>query len=284
MTAVVRAPTGAPEPAHSEAYAIDVVDNAIAVLTSFLDDDYAQQGLSDISRRLGLHKSLIYRLLTTLQQGGYVVQDPATKRYRLGWTLARLGRAAQQRFEVQRLAAPMLSELARSTGESTFLVVRNGASAICLDRHLSQRGTTFFARIGGRLPYHACSSGKLLLAYMAEAQVDAIIAAGLTRYAAKTVTNRLVLRKQLSQIRAAGYAITEDELDPAITSIASAIRNPAGEVVAAISVAGPTIRFPNSIVDSTLARVLATARAVSRAWSENDETNHASANGVNSNA
>jgi DNA-binding IclR family transcriptional regulator len=161
-------------------------------------------------------------------------------------------------------------------------VVRNGESAICLDRQLSSRGTSFFARIGSRLPYHTCSSGKVLLAYMDGAGVEAIIAAGLKRYAAKTVTSPVVLRKQLREVRRVGYAITEDELDSAITSIASPIRDPAGHVTAAISVAGPTSRFPATAVEETLARVREASEQISSIWYASYQSNYAAANGVDS--
>lgn len=245
-------------------YSISVLDCALRALEELLVADGQGLGLSAIAARLGLNKSRAFRILTTLEQQGFVIQDATTKNYRLGLKLLQFGEAVRQSLALPEVAAPLLDQLAATTGETVFLGVVDGTEAVCIAKRESKHPVRLYAEIGRRAPLHAGGVPRVLLAYQVLEQPRLIDELPLTPMTSATQTDRARLGAELAQIREQGYGVAINDLDMGATSVAAPIRNHQGRVVAAVSVAGPNDRLPAERIPALAALVQSTAAQISQ--------------------
>jgi DNA-binding IclR family transcriptional regulator len=164
----------------------------------------------------------------------------------------RLGLLAQQKFNIAVIALPFMKELSRLTKETVLLTAVHGNKAFCLERVESEEPIRYsLFTPGANLPLHAGASSKVLMAYLPEAEWDAIITEeGLQRFTPQTITDRGVLKSQLKEIRTRGYAFSDQEVDREVRAVAAPIVNPRGELMAGLTVAGPAYRINKTKVQS----------------------------------
>ena len=251
------------EPARD--YTIQALHHALTVLETFLEPDRMVQGISEISDALDLNKSRVFRILNTLEQHHFVQRDPETKQYRLGLALMAFGETARQRLEVVQVAAPVLDALAEQSGETVHLGILDGDESVCVARRVSAHTVRLYAEVGRRAPLHVGGVPKVLLAYLPAAERAQILRSGtLAPITDQTTVDPDELEETLAQIRRDGYNVAVGDLDPEVHSIAAPIHDHAGRVVAAVSVAGPSHRFPPAKVESTIRLVCRSAAEISR--------------------
>jgi DNA-binding IclR family transcriptional regulator len=217
------------------------VHNTLRLLQQF---SYTEPvlGVSELARRLGLGKSTVHRMLTTLLDEGFVQKTP-DGRYRLGLRLFDLGQLVVSSLELREVAHPILEDLRNDTKETVHLAVLEGTDVVYLERFESPSTLRLFGRLGRRMPAHCTSSGKCLLAFSPPEVIDAVVAPGLTRVAPRTITSRNMLMRALQQVRRDGYARSMDESEPGVTSVGAPVFGIDGAVIAAVSVAGPSLRL-----------------------------------------
>jgi IclR family transcriptional regulator, KDG regulon repressor len=236
------------------------VRKAMAVISAF---SYGEPvlGVSELSRRLGIGKSTVHRILSTLAADGYVERTP-DDRYRLSIRLYEIGQQVAASTELREVAHPALERLRNESGETAHLAVLAGTDVVYVDRLESPHMIRLLTRVGRRRAAHATSSGKCLLAYGAPADVDRVIEAGLPRLGPRTITTRRLLERTLAEVRACGYAVSIEESAPGVASVAAPVFDGTGRCVAAMSVAGPVTRITPERVDRLIPMVqAATARA-----------------------
>jgi IclR family KDG regulon transcriptional repressor len=245
-------------------YTIQALYHALLVVESFLEPGRAVQGISQIADELGLNKSRVFRILTTLERRGFVEQDPESKQYRLGLRFLSVGAAVQDRLEIVQIAAPLIDELAAKTGETVHVGVRSGHEAVCVAKRESARSVRLYAEVGRRAPLHVGGVPKVLLAHMAPTErAEVVHGAPLSRITDRTMTDPDILEKILDQIRRDGFHVAVGDLDEHVHSIAAPIRNHTGQVVAAISLAGPSHRFPPDKIQRNIDLVCTAASEIS---------------------
>ncbi len=247
-------------PKRDPTYTIDALHQALRVLDTFLLHGRDSVRLAELSRELGLNKSRVFRIAATLEQHGYLAQDPATRAYRLGLKCIELGQAARRHLSLLDAADPVLTDLAEHTGETVFLGVRDGLEAVCVAMRESRHSVRLTAEIGRRVPLYVGGIPKMLLAMLPPPEQEEVVGRlRLVPITAKTITSRSELRRQVAAIRAQGYVVTADDLDLGATSVAAPVFGPAGELIAGLSVAGPTERFTPQFVDRAVRLTLAAA-------------------------
>jgi IclR family acetate operon transcriptional repressor len=200
-------------------------------------------GVSELGRRLDVHKATASRLVATLAERGMVERDPLTEKYRLGFGLIRLAGAAMASMDLVRTARPILEDLADRTRETVNLGVLSGDAVVYIDQVTGTRSIVAVSWVGRRTPLHATSNGKMLLASLDDRERDRLLAGKLDRTTPATITDPGKLRIQLGEFRARGYATTMEELEEGLNAVAAPIRRADGEVVAALSVSGPAFRM-----------------------------------------
>lgn len=245
-------------------YTIGVIEDAIHVLETFLNGRECLT-LAQITKESGLVKNKVFRILSTLEKHRFVTRDEGGH-YRLGIRFLDFGQRVRDQMNLLRVSQPIMDWLVAETSESVFLGIIDGIEALCIDARESPRSIRLFAQVGRRAPIYAGGVPKLLLAFMLEEQrnalLDSITLEPLTPY---TITDRTVLEELLQKIRQQGYVVTADDLDVGAHSIAAPIRDHQGQVVAAISVAGPSSRFTAKHIDCYLSLVQKGASQISRA-------------------
>jgi IclR family transcriptional regulator, acetate operon repressor len=200
-------------------------------------------GITELGRRLGVHKATASRLVATLAEHGMVERDPVSEKYRLGFGLIRLAGAATAGLDLVRTSRPILEELAEKSRETVNLGVLSGEAVVYIDQVAGTRSIVAVSWVGRRTPVHCASNGKVLLAFMDEPERERLLAGPLERATKNTVVDPAKLRAQLAEVRARGYATTMEELEEGLNAVAAPIRRSDGQVVAAISVSGPAFRM-----------------------------------------
>jgi DNA-binding IclR family transcriptional regulator len=238
------------------------VATAIALLKAFSEDE-VDIGVSTLARRLGIAKSTVHRLATTLVSEGMLEQNPENGKYRLGIALFGLGALVRRRMDVSTEAKPYLFGLRETTGETVHLTVLDGAEIMYVYNLESMQAIRMRSDLGMRKPAYCTAEGQAILAFQPAGVIDAIIARGLKARTPKTNTDANAFRRALATVRERGYAIEDEESEIGMRSLAAPIRNSAGEVAAAVGVAGPVQRLPDETLASFAPHVLKTAEAIS---------------------
>ena len=214
---------------------------AAALLRAF-GSGVPEQGVSELGRKLNLHKSTVSRLLATLESEGLLERAPGTEKYRLGPEIVRLAGKVDQSGDIQEVARPYLVALAEVTRETANLAVLEGAEVNNVDQvsgpHLVRIGNW----VGRRTPLHCVANGKVLLAFQPADVLERLTAGPLAGFTARTVTKPSALRDELATVRSQGYATALGEIEEGLHAIAAPIRDASGTVVAALSVSGPAYR------------------------------------------
>jgi DNA-binding IclR family transcriptional regulator len=212
---------------------VQSLDRALEILK--LLGTEPEMRVTDLARRLEVHKSTVFRLLSTLEEHGLV-------EYRLGYGLVRLAGSVVAEVDIARAARPVLEELALRTGETVNLAILQGNQVVNIDQIAAPNVVVNVNWVGKQTPLHATSNGKVLLAYLPEAERRRLLAATLPRLTPRTITDARTLDKQLRRVVEDGYAFTLEELELGLNAVAAPVRAADGRVQAAVSVAGPAYR------------------------------------------
>ena len=219
-----------------------VVEKAIDVLFC-LANEQDGVGITDISRQLGLGKSTVHRLLQTVQQRQLVEQDER-RRYRLSYGVLQLSAAFLRHLNIHDAASPHLRRLRDETGETASLTIREATSRFHLEEVPGVHEVKFSLEIGKSLPLFLGASGKALVAWLSDEELDALIkTCGLPAFTPFSITDPRVLKEQLAQTREHGYAVSQSERFIDVVSVAAPVRDVSGRVIAALNVTGPSSRF-----------------------------------------
>jgi DNA-binding IclR family transcriptional regulator len=240
--------------------AVRSVDRAAALLLA-LGDSAGETGVTELARRLGLHKSTASRLLATLERRGLVEQDEESGKYRLGLVVIRLADRAERTLDLAAIARPELERLARATRETVSLGIFEDDAYLTV---VQVEGPNLVACpdwTGRTTPLHCIAAGKVLLAAMAERDVLRIARPGLAARTERTITRLEALLEELARIRRRGYATAFSEWIEGTNGVAVPVADARGRVIASIAAWGPAPR----IAPARVAEIVTQARASSAA-------------------
>ncbi|GCE38858.1 transcriptional regulator, IclR family [Rhodococcus wratislaviensis] len=201
-------------------------------------------GLSELARRLDLPKSTVQRSLATLADLGWI---RVNGRESAGWRLGEKVRALREKVDhlgrLRDAALPILGQLNGETLETIHLAVAENRTMRLVERMDSKHALRLVQPIGTRSPLHATSTGKSVLAYLPDQEVESYLNHGLNSLTSRTITDPEGLRAQLESIRDKGFAISDEELSNGTVSVAASVRPGGGRPIAAVSISGPTVRM-----------------------------------------
>lgn len=246
-------------------------DSAVKSLTKALDLlNYMGRrrhpvGVTELANEMDLNKSVVHRLLQTMEASGFVTKDPATHQYFLGSRLFVLGKVFENTVALRGLARPVIERLAQQMGEAVHLMVpappEDGLpSLLLLDKIEATYQLTITPNPGAVSPAHCTAGGKVLLAFGMENALDRL-QNPLPRHTVRTITDLAALRAELAHIQAAGYAVDDQELEVGLTCVAAPVFD-GDKAVAALSVSGPSIRLTSERLDVARRAVIAAAAEI----------------------
>lgn len=251
--------------AKSPGYRIQVLDRAFQAL-----DELSRQeeglGVTELAERLGLHKSTAHRIVMVLESGRFVEKNPASGKYQLGSRLMELGLSVLSRLDVYEVARPHLRTLVAATGETAHMGVLRDGEVVSLVYVQSSQTLTTPTTVGARTPLHCSSIGKAILAFSAEPEVDTYLRGRtLKPYTKNTLASAKRFREDLELIRQRGYSLDNEEREMGLRCVGAPVWDGSGQVVAAISIAGPVFRITEERLPELSRAVLSTATLISSA-------------------
>jgi IclR family transcriptional regulator, KDG regulon repressor len=241
---------------------LSTVVKTLRVLEAF---SYAQPvlGVSELARKLDMGKSSVHRALATLHEHGYVVKT-ADDRYRLGLKLHEMGQLVVSGLRLHEVAHDSLDRLRHETNETVHLAVLDKTEVVYIDRMEAAGQMRMFSKLGTRMPVHATSSGKCLLAFGSDELFEQVTSVGLPRRAPRTITSKAMFRDVLAQVRADGFAVSIEESEKGVASVGAPVFGRDGSCIAAVSLVGSLLR----LTDDQLPRYVSMVRRCSKEISQ----------------
>ncbi|MEZ5218583.1 MAG: IclR family transcriptional regulator [Ilumatobacteraceae bacterium] len=237
---------------------LTTVTKALRVLQAFTYERPVL-GVSELARELGMGKSSVHRILTTLAEQGFVAKT-TDDRYRLGLKLHELGQLVVSSLELREVAhSPSSDSATRRARPCIWPSWKEPMSSTSIGS--SHRRRCACSRVGRRIPAHTTSSGKCLLAFSPPAAVEVVLAAGLKRVGPRTITSRAAFLDALAKIRANGYTVSTEENERGVVSVGAPVFGHDRTCVAAISMAGPMLRMTPERIPALASSVRRCARS-----------------------
>ncbi|MBE0704726.1 MAG: IclR family transcriptional regulator [Afipia sp.] len=222
----------------------NIIRRSFALLETMATAD-TSLGITELAVRNDLPLSTSHRILKTLQDLGYVEQDPDTHKYTLGIRFLNLRGAVMRQINLAVIAMPIMKALMQRVNETVHLAVMSEGEIVYIERVEGLHTQGMYTRIGKRAPAHSTALGKVMLAFMPEeVRQDVVTRRGLPRFSPTTITMPEELELEVDRIRARGYAIDNGETGEKVRCLAAPLRDFTGQTVAAISISAPEERMP----------------------------------------
>lgn len=221
-------------------------ERVVAVL-NYLAQSQVDCGVTEVGKQLGLSKATVYRILSALERERWVAYNPQTRKYSLGSGMLELCVAMLSNFSLTRNCVPYLEQLRNATGETAILNMRDNLERLVLEQVQGFHQLRFLAEPGSRLPLWCASPSKVILAFMEENEIEAVIGelieSGVRVLASGQAIDVDSLREELAEIRKKGFAVSVGERVPGTFAVAAPIFGLNHRVVGSVSVVGPLPRF-----------------------------------------
>jgi len=244
---------------------LQTLQRAVAVLDCFTLER-SELGVREIARMVNLSSSVTGRLLSGLKDMGILSQNPNTRAYSMGARALTWAGVYTSNLDVRNKAISSLEELHESTRETISLYILEGNERVCVERLESPQNVRIVARLGRRLPIYAGAAGKVMLAFLSpHRQVEFFETATLVPLTPRTIVDPDHLKDEMAKIRCDGYAVSYGEWIEDAAGVAAPILDQSGEVVAALTISGPILRFTSENVARYCVDVKRVAARISEA-------------------
>lgn len=218
------------------------LQKALTILNCFVKK--SRLGVTEISELLDLNKSNVHNILTTFQAMNYLEQDPESGKYQLGLGILELCQSVGDRFNIRKVMMPYMQEIADATGEVVYLAVPRDDEMVYLEAmHPVESYNMMRVILGEHAKMYCTGIGKAVLAHLPETVVENYITRGLIAFTENTITDPDVLREDLAVTRERGYSVDNMEHEFGVKCVGMPVFNRRGELLAAVSVSGPSLRF-----------------------------------------
>lgn len=252
---------------------VSSIIRALEILECFMDTE-TEWTLKNLVDRLHIPTTTVFRQLSTLTEKGYLIQDPVRKSYQVGPRLLLLSSTILSHSDLRAIARPELEKLSKSVKETINLSILLDQEIFYLDKVETFRSITCNTKIGNRVPAHATSCGKIMMAYETDSYINAYCQAlpEMPQLTDRTISSPDQLREELICARTAGYAMDNEEIELGLICVGAPIIGIDHTAIAAVSIAGPAFRMREEI-DTMIREVKLTAANISRLLGGNLQQN-----------
>lgn len=225
-----------------DSYTNQSISRAIKVLEA-LCQGKGEAGISELSRKVGLHKSVVHRILVTLEENEWVEKDGNSGKYRLGLGILSI-RSSLMRHPLIAVSRPIMMKLLELTDETIVLAVENKIGAICIEKLETPRSVKLTSEVGRYFPLHAGATGIAILIGMPESRIRShLFSKPLERYTERTWTDPHKVLERVLKLKELGYATITGEVDEGATAIAVPLVIRHGEIYGSLTIGMPEYRF-----------------------------------------
>ncbi|MDQ0189918.1 IclR family transcriptional regulator [Alicyclobacillus cycloheptanicus] len=247
---------------HAKTRTAQTLARGLQILDCFANPDVQELGIKELTQALQLPQTNVARLVATLEEAGYVAQNPDTRKYRLGLRAYLLGLHANPNESMRTLAEPVMERLARTTHETVSLNVIDAVTlqGVCIASIDSPAPIKLTTRVGSVRPLYRGASRKVLLAFADAAQRTKVLQQAESQLSGNELR---ALMAELERILQVGYAVSEEELDVGAYSVAAPILSRQGRLLAGLAVAGPIYRRTDTSLQDFIHHVRQAAKEVS---------------------
>jgi DNA-binding IclR family transcriptional regulator len=235
-------------------YVIQSVAHALDVIEQFTGET-EELGVTDLSKRLKLHKNNVFRLLATLESRGYIEQNKATENYRLGIRCLQIGQTYVGQMGLLRQAKPIMESVVKRCRETVYLSLLRRGVVVPLQSVEADRPVRIISLLGQALPLHCTAAGKVHLAFESEEEIKNALPESLANHTDNTITRRTDLIADLRKVAERGWALESGEFLADLRSIAVPIRDYTRTVVGSLSITAPEYRLPIERVEREVAPI-----------------------------
>ncbi len=205
-------------------YSAPIIKRVLQII-QLIVQDHNQFGVTQISQTLAINKSTVFGILKALQAEGFVVKDPATKKYTMGPGLFELSAAIFKRTDLAILARPFLEQLSEEVSETVILGAKQNDHVKFLDVIEAKKDLKISSHVGAKIPVTAGATGKVVLSFMQDKEiVNLFKGKGLPRFTEKSITDLNLFLAEIEKVRRQGYALDSDEFLKGTTAVAAAIQ------------------------------------------------------------
>ena len=225
---------------------VQAVSNAFKILEILSNSPKC--GVSELARTLGCQKGTVFRLLNTLRNEGYITQDAESEKYSLTLKLFKLGSNVVNNLDLNKASLPVITRLSKLTSETVHICVLENDQLVYLQKIESTHAlkVAMMSRVGQSVPLYCTGVGKVLLSHQSIEKIQQYLQnTNFERFTEHTIVEPHDLTIELEKIRTSGIAYDNEEHVLGVRCVAAPIFNQTGNVIAAISIAGPTVRIVN---------------------------------------
>jgi DNA-binding IclR family transcriptional regulator len=241
---------------------VPALERGLAIL-EVLGRSRAGLSLSQLTRHLSLPKSSVHCLLRTLQAAGYLYRDNSSGKYRISLRICELARQALNGMSLREQARPSLKALAEQTGLTVHMAVLEQGSCVLIEKVTPPGAVRTATWVGKQLGLHCTALGKALIAHLPETEVARLVTEhGLIRYNDNTIRSVNQLHRELALVRQRGYALDDEEEEIGVRCIGASVFNGTAEVVASLSLAGPTTQIDDEALRRLTGLVVGAAHQI----------------------
>ena len=249
--------------AEAEIYQSQVLTRTFQIF-DILANESSGLGVTTLATKLGLHKSSAHRLIMVLEANRFVEKNGSTGKYQLGSRILELGLSALSRLDIYEVARPHLRRLVADSGETAHIGVMRDNEITSIVNVRSSRALHAPSEVGTRHAAHCSALGKAILAFGPMEDVERFLRdrtlEGFTR---NTITSPSMFIREIESVRSNGYALDDEEREEGLRCIGAPVRDSTGEVIAAVSVAGPVFRITRDRIDALAGVVMGSAGQIS---------------------
>lgn len=233
---------------------LKTLDNALDILKYFSKEN-PWWGVRELAREIGMSHAVVYRILATFEQHGFLVQDSLTQKYGLGFKILEYSSIIRSNLKITSVIYPLMKQMAEKSGESVALTLRDGLCGVILERVETSNPIKFVHSVGDRAPLYAGATNKVIMAYLSPEEQAKIMKECFESGNKKNISQEK-LTEDLEKIRKNGWFFSQGEVTADTFGLAAPLFDDKNEIIASISVSGPEYRMPQENIEKTLAILL----------------------------
>ena len=242
---------------------VQSIDRAVAILECF-NEEKKELRLTEISEKLGLNKSTVHGIITTLRYHGFISQDKETQKYKLGIRFIELGDLVSNSLNIRNAALPVLDEVCDKIEETVHVATLDGLDVVWIEKKECNKSIKTSTKIGARLPAYTTADGKIILCYQDKDKINNYLPKKIPKFTSNTLTGKAGFIKKLEEARKNEYIIDNEEFVEGIKCVAAPIFDHEGNVRFSLSTTGPAFRMTDEKIEELVVIIKEAANEISR--------------------